>query len=88
MSLNNVLIMIGDFNIRYNDWDSLYPHHSTYVNTLRKIADSFSLELSTPIDQVPTHYADNSQDMNSVLDLIFLYINTEEFNNYTILSDL
>jgi len=59
--------MIEDFNIRDNDWDLLYSYHSTYMNTLREIANSFSLELSTPIDQVPTHYADNSQDMNSVL---------------------
>ena len=46
--------MIEDFNIRDNDWNLLYPYHSTYMNTLREIANIFSLELSTPIDQVPT----------------------------------
>jgi len=39
--------MTGDFNIRDNDWDPLY---STYVDSLREIADSFNLELSTPIE--------------------------------------
>jgi len=61
-----------DFNIRDNDWDSLYPHHFTHADSLREIADSFNLELFTSIDQVPTQYANNSQDMNSVLDLMFL----------------
>ena len=46
--------MVEDFNIRDNDWNSLYLHHSTYTDTLREIADSFNLELSLPIDQVPT----------------------------------
>jgi len=30
---------------------------------------------------------DNPQDSNSVLDLIFLHANTEEFNNYIISLD-
>jgi len=46
--------MIGDFNIRDNDWDLLYPHYSIYADSLREIVDSFNLELSTPIDQVLT----------------------------------
>ena len=81
MNLNNVLIMTEDFNIRDNNWDPLYPHYSTHIDTIRKIADSISLELSMPIDQVFTHYTDNFQDMNLVLDLIFLYTNAEKLNN-------
>jgi len=50
VNLNNVLIMIGDFNIKDNDWDSLYPHYSTHADSLREIVDSFNLELSTPIN--------------------------------------
>ena len=42
--------MTGDFNIRNNDWDSSYPHHSTYVDVLWEVADSLNLELSTPIN--------------------------------------
>ena len=30
---------------------------------------------------------DNSQDSNSVLDLIFLHVNAEEFNNHMISLD-
>jgi len=67
--------MTGDLNIRDNDWDILYSHHSTHVDTIRKIADSFNLELLTLVNQVPTYYADNFQDTNSVLDLIFLCTN-------------
>ena len=31
-----------------------YPHHSTYADILRKITDSFNLELLLPIVQVST----------------------------------
>ena len=50
VNLNNILIMTVDFNIRDNDWNPLYPHYSTHIDTIRKIADSFGLELSIPID--------------------------------------
>jgi len=81
VNLNNILIMIGDFNIKDNNWDLLYSHHSTHADILREIADSFNLELLLFINQVPTQYINNSQDLNSVLDLMFLCANTEEFNN-------
>jgi len=61
--------MTEDFNIKDNDWDLLYPHYSTYANTLREIAD---LKLSMPINQVSTCYFDNSNEANSVIDLMFL----------------
>ena len=48
-----------DFNIRDNDWDPLYPHHLMHTDTLRDITDSFNLELSMPIVQVPMRYAEN-----------------------------
>jgi len=41
--------MTGDFNIRDNDWNSSYLHHSTHMDILREITDSFNLELSMPI---------------------------------------
>jgi len=34
VNLNNILIMIGDFNIRDNDWNLLYSHHSVHADTL------------------------------------------------------
>ena len=75
------LIIAGDFNIKDNNWNLSYPHHLIHVDTLREIANSFNLELLLPIDQVPTQYINNSQDLNSVLGLMFLYANTEKFNN-------
>jgi len=57
--------MIEDFNIRYNNWNLSYLYYSTYTDILREIADSFNLELSTPINQVSTWYMDNPQDSNS-----------------------
>ena len=38
--------MTGNFNIRDNNWDFLYPHYPVHTNTLREIIDSFNLELS------------------------------------------
>ena len=42
--------MIEDFNIKNNNQDPLYPHHSTHANILREVADSFNLELSMSIN--------------------------------------
>ena len=88
VNLSNVLIMTGDFNIKNNNWDLLYPHHSIYTNTLREIANSFNLGLSIPINQVSTKYTDNPNKSNSVIDLMFLWINSEKINTYLILLDL
>ena len=49
INLNNILIMTGDFNIRNNNWNPAYLHYSIFADTLREIAISFNLELSTPI---------------------------------------
>ena len=78
--------MIGNFNIRNNNWNPLYLHHSNHTESLKKIANSFNLELSTPINQVLMQYINNLQDLNLVLDLMFPCSNAEEFNNHFILS--
>ena len=88
INLNNALIMTGNLNIRNNNWDLAYLHHSIYANTLREITDSFSLELSIPITQVLTRYAVNSSDSNLVINLMFLQINSVKFDTHTILLDL
>jgi len=80
--------MTEDFNIKDNNWNLLYLYYSTYMNTLRKIVDSFNLKLSMSIDQVSTYYVNSPQDSNSVLDLMFLYVNVEEFNNHMISPNL
>lgn len=80
--------MTGDFNIKNNNWDPLYPYHSIHTDTLREIADSFNLELSMPINQIPTRYADNMTESNSVINLILLWNNSEEINTHTNLLDL
>ena len=63
-------------------------YHSIHIDTLKEIADSFALELSMLIDQILTHYVDNSQYSNSVLNLMFLHVNAEEFNNHSISPNL
>ena len=45
----NVLVMASDSNVKYRDWDSLYPFYSTYSNILFDIMDSFDLKFSYPI---------------------------------------
>ena len=48
VNLNNVLIIIENFNIRDNGWDSSCSHHSTYVYILQEVANRLNLELSMP----------------------------------------
>jgi len=55
---------------------------------LSDIADSLDLLLSNPTNQVPTGYSDNTNDANSVIDLMFLRPNFSEINNHTICPKL
>ena len=75
---------MGDFNIWDSLWDSSYNHHSSISDDLFAITDSFNLSLSCPTDQVPTRYSDNSNDSNSVIDLMFLYCNSYKLNTHLI----
>jgi len=83
-NINNVLIMTGDFNIRNNSWNSLFPHHSSYRSTLTDIVNSLNLCISKSTNQVPTRYSDNQNDLNLVIDLIFLQLTSLEFDNHMI----
>ena len=51
------------------------------------IANSLNLSLSKSTNQVSIRYSDNIQNMNSVINLIFLRPNSLEFDNYTIHSE-
>ena len=72
VNIYNVLIMTGDFNIRDNNWDLNYSYYSVYNNILIEVADSFSLKLSSPVNQVSTQYTDSSNNANSVINFMFL----------------
>ena len=52
VNLNNIVIMIGDSNIRDNNWNLSYSYHLIHMDTLYEIADSFNLELLLHIDLV------------------------------------
>jgi len=83
-SIHNVIIMTGDFTIRDCRWDHYYPFHSIHSDSLFDIADSFFLDISNPIENVPTRFSDNDHNTNSVLDLVFLCPSFPEFNWYCI----
>jgi len=43
VNINNILIMVEDFNIRDNSWNPSFLYHSNYCNLLTDIADSMDL---------------------------------------------
>ena len=86
-NIYNILVLTGDFNIRDSNWDSLYSHHLAYSDILMEIADSLKLGLSSPVHQLPTQYVDNVNNYYSVIDLMFLWPDSVEFNNYFILPE-
>ena len=77
--------MTGDFNIRDSNWDSLYLFHSIHSNLLIDITNAFNLLLSHSTNSISTRYSDNRNNSNSIIDLMFL---KSEFDNYTILPKL
>jgi len=74
LNIPNLLYMGGDFNIRDAKWDPSVSLHPAAGQSLRDLADSYSLVRSLPALSVPTHYLDISGHANSVIDLIFLDI--------------
>ena len=76
--------MAEDFNIRDSLWDSSFPHHSFISNNSIIIADLFHLSLLSSINQVPTKYANNSNNTNLVINLMFLQCDSSELNNHFI----
>ena len=87
VNIHNLLIMIGDFDIRDSLWDLSYSHYSFTSDDLIVIVDSFNLSLSVPTNQIPTRYSDKVSDANSVIDLIFLCYGSTKLNQYLIHPD-
>ena len=88
VNINNVLIMTGNFNIRDSIWNSNFPHNSHHSQDLFDITDSFHLELFRPTKQISTRYSNNQWDSNLVINLMFLRLESSEYNNHIIHPDL
>ena len=87
INICNVFIMTRDFNIRNRDWNLAYPHHSTHSDIFIEIADSFNLRISSLVYQITTCYADNTNDSNLVINLMFLHLDSVEVGIYFILPE-
>jgi len=72
VSIDNILVMIGDFNIRDSLWDPAFSHHSSISDDLLIITDSFHLALLIPTDSYSTRYSDTAGEANLTIDLMFL----------------
>ena len=80
---DNILIIIGDFNIWYSTWNPIYPHSSPHTNDFLSITDNFDLNLSQPTNPSPIKLVDNL-----VINLLFLNSNNPGFNKHIILSKI
>ena len=74
LNIPNLLYMGRNFNIRDTEWDPSVSLHPAAGQSLRNLAESYSLVCSLPALSVPTHYSDISGHANLVIDLIFLGI--------------
>jgi len=72
VNINNVLLMMGDFNIRDSLWDPSFPFHSSISDDLFMIADSFNLALLVSTNPGPTRFSDMAGESDLVIDLMFL----------------
>ena len=80
ISIDNILVMIGDFNIRDSLWDPAFSHHSSISDDLLIITDSFHLALLIPTDPYSTRYSDTAGEANLTIDLMFLWYGSTELN--------
>ena len=87
VSIDNVLVMTGDFNIRDSLWDSTFPYHSSISDNLLIITDSFHLALLMPTDPYSTRYSDIVGEANLIIDLMFLWYRLTELNQHSIHPD-
>jgi len=88
VNVHNVLVMASNFNIRDSIWNPSISFYLIHGNLLVNVANSFDLLLLQSTNQVSTRYSDNTNDTNSVIDLMFLRPNSLEFDNYTIHPEL
>ena len=84
VNINQVLLMTGDFHVRDNLWDPLFPHHSSISDDLMMIADSFDLALSSPINPGPTRLSNTVGESNLVIDLMVLRCGSSELDRHSI----
>ena len=59
-----------------------------HADTLKEITDSFNLKLLISIIQVSIRYANNPQESNLIIDLMFLHTNAKEFDKHIISPNL
>ena len=84
------IALIWGFPAQLSLWKSVHwlwrykLNESSHSNSLFGIADSFSLDISKPLKNVPTRFSDNDQNAKSILDLVFLYLSSPEFNYHHI----
>jgi len=74
LNIPNLLYMGRNFNIRDIEWDFSVSSHPAAGQSLRDLADSYSLAHLLPVLSVTTYYSDISDHANSVIDFIFLGI--------------
>ena len=81
VSIHNILIMVGDLNIRDR---KLNPSYLFYLSH----SDSLDLKLSSLVYQVSTQYINNPNSSNLVINLIFVHPNLVKIDNHYILSEI
>jgi len=74
LNIPNLLYIGGDFNIRDAEWNLSVSLYSAVGQTLRDLADIYSLVYSLLAFSVPIYYSDISSHTSLVIDLIFLGI--------------
>jgi hypothetical protein len=87
LALPRLHAMCGDFNIRHVTWDPEGPEVCIHADRLLAVARSCGLDLSSPEEEVPTHYPFNPEFRPTVIDLVFLPVEVTLFSTHTVLPD-
>jgi len=86
-NINNLVLIVGDFNIRDSLWNSFFLFHSSISDDLIIVADSFNLVFSSPINSCLTRYSEIAGESNSMIDLMFFHYDSAELDQYFIFPE-
>jgi Endonuclease-reverse transcriptase len=88
LELPGLQLMCRDFNVQHRSWDPGGPEVSVHADPLLMVAGVCGLALSLPTVAGPTHFSPQQGFGNTVIDLMFVWVEDSLVLCHDILADV